>query len=414
MNSYIPPSSYKDNWKRDFFLIASGQTVSLIGSSAVQFALIWWLSVETSSPMMLAFASLLAFLPQLFLGPFVGVWVDRLKRKTVIITADLFQGVVATVFALFFLIGEPPYWSACVVLGVRAVGGVFHTPAIQAAMPMLVPQDELLRANGWNQFMQSGAFMLGPVLGAAMYAALPLPVILLSDLAGAAAACLTVAVVKIPDPLRDSSHTPHFFKEMKEGVQIFLRDRKLFIVTLAATLCMVFYMPLSSFYPLMTSEYFGASAWHASVVELGYAAGMMLCSFLMGLFGKVKNKFLMIHLGLLGLGITSLLCGLIPNDMSFFWIFILLCSLMGATGNLYNMPFIAYMQETIPPQAQGRAFSLIGSLMSLTMPLGLIIAGPVAENYGVPLWFVVSGLAFFVITAVSAVLTLPRKANKEF
>ena len=187
-------------WKQKFLTIAAGQTVSLIGSSAVQFSLIWWLASETGSPMMMALSGLVAFLPQIFLGPFAGVWIDRLKRKHVAIAADMFIGLVAVVFAVLLWVGHPPYWSACAVLGIRALGSVFHTPAIQSIVPQLVPPDKLVRANGWNQFMQSGAFMLGPVIGAAMYAALPLPVILLTDFIGACAASLTMAVVTIPEP----------------------------------------------------------------------------------------------------------------------------------------------------------------------------------------------------------------------
>ena len=92
----------QNNWKRNFLTIAGGQTVSLIGSAAVQFSLIWWLASETGSPIMMSIAGVFAFLPQLILGPFVGVWVDRLSRKTVIIAADLFIGLVALVFALVF------------------------------------------------------------------------------------------------------------------------------------------------------------------------------------------------------------------------------------------------------------------------------------------------------------------------
>jgi len=89
----------KNNWKRDFLTIASGQTVSLIGSAAVQFSLIWWLASETGSPIMMSIAGVFVFLPQFILGPFVGVWVDRLSRKTVIIAADLFIGLAALVFS---------------------------------------------------------------------------------------------------------------------------------------------------------------------------------------------------------------------------------------------------------------------------------------------------------------------------
>ncbi len=396
------------HWKRGFLTIASGQAVSLIGSSAVQFAVIWWLASKSNSPMVMSLAGLMAFLPQMILGPFVGVWVDRWKRKTVIICADLFVGLAATVFAVCFLLGEPPFWSACLVLGVRSLGGVFHTPAIQAAIPMLVPKEELVRANGWSQFLQSGSFMLGPVIGAAMYAALPLPVILLTDLVGAVIASSTVAVVKIPEPEKTSQEKPHFWREMKRGGRVFVQDRKLLLVTIFCCLAMVFFMPLATFYPLMTSTHFQATAWHASLVELLYAVGMMVCAVLVSMFGKIKNKFAAVHLGLLGLAVSVFVCGILPRDMSYFWIFTIACALMGASGNLYNIPYVAYMQETIPHEAQGRAFSLMGSLMSFAMPVGLIVAGPVAEKFGVAFWFFVSGIALFMITGVSALLTLRR------
>ena len=120
METIRPP-----HWRRSFFTVIAGQTVSLLGSSAVQFSLIWWLASETASPMMLAFSGLMAFLPQMLLGPFAGVWIDRLKRKAVLIGADLFTGAVAAAFAALFVVMEqPPYWTACLALGLRAVGGV--------------------------------------------------------------------------------------------------------------------------------------------------------------------------------------------------------------------------------------------------------------------------------------------------
>ena len=98
-------------WKQKFLTIAAGQTVSLIGSSAVQFSLIWWLASETGSPMMMALSGLVAYLPQILLGPFAGVWIDRLKRKHVAIAADMFIGLAAVAFAVLLWMGHPPYWS---------------------------------------------------------------------------------------------------------------------------------------------------------------------------------------------------------------------------------------------------------------------------------------------------------------
>ena len=403
------------HWKRSFFTIAAGQTVSLIGSSAVQFALIWWLTSETKSALMLSLAGLLAFLPQMILGPFAGVWIDRMKRKRVIIAADLFMGAVAGALALLFFLGKPPYWVVCAAIGMRSVGNVFHTPAMQAAVPMLVPQDQLVRTNGFSQFLQSGAFMLGPVLGAAMYASLTFPVILLTDLLGAIVASATVAAVRIPDPERAPQQAaPHFFGEMKEGARLLLKDRPIVVITLAATASMLFYLPLSSLYPLLTATLNG-NAWHAGVIELVYALGMALCSIFISVHGQIKNKFRTIHIALFLLGVTSFVCGILPAQLSYFWAFALMCTLMGGSGTLFHVPFTAYLQQSVPPEAQGRAFSLIGSLMSFAMPLGLIVAGPVAQTRGVMFWFLVSGVATMAVSILSAlfVRALGRKKGTQ-
>lgn len=394
----------QNHWKQKFFTIMAGQTVSLIGSSAVQFALIWWLASETASPIMLAISGLVAFLPQAILGPFAGVWIDRLKRKNVVIAADLFQGLVAVAFAAAFLITTPPHWTACLVLGVRAIGGVFHTPALQALMPQLVPQEELMRVGGWQQFLQSGAFMLGPVFGALMYAALPLPVILLTDIVGAAAACLTMLSVRVPALPPHETEKRHFLHELREGFVTLTRDKRLCVLLSTVTLCMVFFMPLSSYYPLMTSTYFRASALHASVVEVTFALGMMLASLGAGLLGKVENKIVLAHAGLLGISVTSLLSGLVPPTMTGFWMFAVICLFMGGSGSFYGIPTVAYMQTNIPAESQGRVFSLMGSLMSLSMPVGLLLSGPIAERHGVALWFLISGIAMLVITLLSLLI----------
>lgn len=398
-------SKAKNAWKRGFFTLASGQAFSLIGSSAVQFTLIWWLADSTGSALMLSVAGLAAFLPQLILGPFAGVWIDRLKRKRIIICADLFIGLCAAVFAVLFLFMDVPHWVACAVLGLRAVGNVFHTPAISAALPMIVPEQELVRANGWTQFFQSGAFMLGPVLGAALYAALPLPFIMLIDAGGAAVASICTGLVKIPDPKPQRQERQRLLSELKSGVEVILTDKKLSTLMFASTACMLFILPLSSLYPLMSSDHFSATAWHGGLVESLYAGGMMLAAAIVGAKGKIKDKLKTAHFGLFLMGISSLLCGLLPASMVWFWVFAALCAVMGGSGNVYNIPLMAYMQQTIPPEKQGRAFSLMGSLMSLAMPLGLMVAGPAAEYGGVELWFFLSGAAIILITAVSMLIT---------
>lgn len=398
------------NWKTKYLFMIAGQSLSLIGSTAVQFSVIWWLSATLGSPIILAFASMAAYIPNILLGPFVGVWLDRLNRKYVIIAADVFTGVISVIFALAFYLGTPTVWMALIFLGLRAIGGVFQFPAIQAVVPSIVPKDQLIQANAWDQFLQSGALMIGPVLGAVMYAALPLPTILFSDLVGAVIASIALIPVKIPYIARVDDNSMGFVTEWKEGLRIFLMDKRLFVLTLSATICMVFFMPITAFYPLMTSDYFQGTAYEASSVELLYSAGMMLGTFVINRFGnKLQyNAICTALIGLFGLGSTTLISGFLPKSDVAFWIFAFMCFGMGISAVFYNIPYIAYMQETIPSKYHGRAFSLLNTIISLTMPLGLLVADPVSKIKGIQFWFGFSGIMIVSITLI-AVCVLVKK-----
>lgn len=397
-----------NNWKKDFFTIAIGQAISLVGSSAVSFALIWWIASESGSPMLMAFSGLMSFLPMLVLGPFAGVWIDRLPRKKVIIIADMSMGIIALIFAFTFQKTANPYIAVCMVLFARALGNVFHGPAISALMPLIVPTDQLVRVNGWTQLIQSGSFMLGPVLGAIMFQFLPMPIILLSDFIGAVAASLTMATVTVKELPPSLNENPHFLRELKEGIKVLRTDKKLCSTVITATLCMIFFLPLSSYYPLMSSSYFNLPSIYGSMVEFSYAVGMLISAYIISKVGTIKHKFLTINMGMMGMGITSLICGVLPPNFIYFWIFAVTCSIMGASGNIYGIPLTSYIQENIDPQAQGRVFSLVGSLLSFSMPVGLLISGPLAEKYGTQFWFLVSGIAI-ILFVISNLLILKKQ-----
>ncbi|MCI8842844.1 MAG: MFS transporter [Oscillospiraceae bacterium] len=394
----------QQSWKRKFWIISIGQIASLIGSSAVQFALIWWIASETGSAIMMGLSGLVAFLPATLLSPLAGIVADRYHRKYICIFADLFIGVSAAIFSVLLWLFEMPVWTALIILFFRSIGNAFHQPAFQAMIPQFVPAEDLVKIGGWNQLIASGSFLLGPAIGAALYAAFSLPVILLTDLLGAIIASVMLAAVQIAPMQRVTRESQNTRKELKEGIEVFRADKALTLLIVVETLCMIFYMPLSSFYPLMTSDYFNATAWHGSVVEILYAAGMMVAAFLFSSVIKVKQHLLFSYIGMLGVGITSAIGGLLPPDMWAWLIFALACGVMGAFGNVHSIPLIAYMQTTIPAEKMGRAFSLIALAASLSMPVGLLIASPVAETVGVNVWFLLSGVGTVLITATGLFL----------
>lgn len=387
------------NWRKQFIPLILGQSISLIGSSAVQFALMWWLASQTNSGTVLSIAGLFAFLPQLIIGPSAGVWVDRMDKKKVVITADLFTGLVALLLSLSIVITEAQIKLILLSLFLRAVASVFHTPAIQAIVPTLVPADELVEANSWNQFLQSGAYMLGPVIGAVLYSIAPLWVILLTDTLGAIIACSIIGRIKIKK-ITVSEESSTYFKELQLGFKEFVQNKNILKATIIGVCVMFFYLPLSSLFPLMTTNHFHLSALFGGVIEVVYAFGMLLGAVVIGKLNKKQNKLKQSIYGLIGISIVTVLSGVTASSLIGFWLFALFSFLMGGFGNQFSIPFTAYIQEEIAAEKLGRFFSFYGSIMSIAMPAGLLLAGPMTDLLGINSWFLIAGICSLVISII--------------
>lgn len=388
----------KDKWKTKFIMVALGQAVSMLGSYGVQFALIWWLAEKTSSPFMLGMSGLVAYLPMTLLSPLAGIMADRYNRKLISIFSDMAMGIIALLYAVFLYFYDLPVWTVLMMLCARGIGSTFQQPAIQSIIPQLVPKNQLVKANGWMQLLNSGSFLLGPVIGASLYAIFPMSVVLMSDVVGAILASMALAVVKIPELAKTEAEKKHFLVEMKEGLEVFRKDERLFDIVTAEALCMFFYAPISSFYPLMTSDYFNLSSMYGSAVELCFAMGMIISSFLFSSVLKIEKKIRTSFIGLLGMGIMSAVCGMIPPVYAGWFFFAASCMGLGVFWNVHNIPLNAYIQETVEPEKMGRAFSVLTLISSVTMPVALIFSSPVAEKTGVEKWLLISGISMIFIT----------------
>lgn len=240
-----------NNWKLKFYTIWAGQAVSLITSAILQMAIIFYLTEKTGSAIVLSMASLVGFLPYAVFGPAIGVLVDRHDRKKIMIGADLIIAAAGAVLAIVALYMELPIWMVMVVLFIRSIGTAFHTPALNAVTPLLVPEEQLTKCAGYSQSLQSISYIVSPAVAALLYSVWELNAIIAIDVLGAVIASITVAIVRIPK-LGDQvqSLKPNFIREMKEGMAVLRQNKGLFALLLVGTLYMFVYMPINALYPL--------------------------------------------------------------------------------------------------------------------------------------------------------------------
>ena len=388
------------HWKKPFFTIWTGQALSLLTSSIVQFAIIWYLTDTTKSPAVLSIASLAGFLPAGLLGPFAGVFIDRHSRKAIMITADLCISAASLVIALFGILSAIPVWLVMAVLFIRSVGTAFQQPCIQAVTPLIVPEDRLTRCNGYSQALQSASMLVSPAIAAALYAVCPMHWIIAIDILGALCAVATLGITKINDVVQKQAERPHVLREMGDGFQILRTRRGLIAIIVMQVAFMIAFMPVNALYPLMSMDYFGGTAWHAGLVEVTFSVGMLAGALILGVWGGFKNKIHSVALSCFLMGLSMIWCGILPPDG--FWIFTALSLAIGLSSPLYNGVIAAIVQQRTPPEFLGRVFSLITGITALAAPIGLGLSGALGEILGVNQWFVISG----IVTALCGVYCL--------
>ena len=386
------------SWKHTFAIIWSGQLVSILSSSIVAYAIIFWMSVETRSAEVLALSAIAGMLPQAVLGLFVGVYIDRWDRKRTMILADSFIALCTLGLAVLFWIDAAELWHIYLLLACRSAGSAFHVPAMQASVPLLAPQSQLTRIAGVNQVISSLSDIAGPALGALLLSLTSIGNILLLDVAGALVACTTLLFVRIPNPERPDRR-PDLLREFREGFTAMHSQPGLGWFFGIAIAVWFLIMPVGVLFPLMTLNHFGGGTWEMSFVEIIWGGGALLGGAIMGARNYPVNRIVLINLMYLVVGLSFLCSGLLP--VSGFYGFAALTAAAGISSSVFNASFVSVLQTRIEAGLLGRVLSLYRSFGLLPSALGLLSAGFLAERVGLTTTFIISGSLICLLGGVA-------------
>jgi DHA3 family macrolide efflux protein-like MFS transporter len=392
----------QSNWKLPFFTLWTGQAFSLIGSRAAQFALVWWLTKLTGSATVLATASMVALIPEISLGPIAGACVDRWNRRIVMIVADGLIALASLWLAYLFWTGAMQIRHVYIIMLVRAVGGSFHWPAMQASTSLMVPKKYLARVAGLNQTMNGALNIVGPPLGALLMEVLPLYGVMLVDVGTAMLAIGPLFFVHVPQPARmDEGETRKLsiWADIHEGLCYIRGWPGLMALIGSAMILKIALTPAFSLLPLLVSEHFSGGAAQLSLLESVAGVGIVVGGLVLSMWGGFRRKIYTTMMGMVVLGLGFVVLGLTPGGL--FWMALASMFVVGLMIPLIDGPIMAILQGTVAPEIQGRVFTLMGSLLWITSPFSLAVAGPVTDWLGIQVWYVTAGVLCGVIGLVS-------------
>ena len=386
----------QNNWKRKTLLFLASQCITLFGSMIVQMSIIWYVTLKTSSGGWVAAFTICSYLPQFLISFFAGVWADRYNRKKLIVLAD---GVITIATLIMFFVmpmvsSDSILLSALLVISlIRSIGAGIQTPAVNAVIPQLVPEEYLMQYNGMNATMQSIVQFAAPAVAGTVLSIGTFRSTLFIDILTALIGIGLLSCVLLPKQ-EVSDENVSVFSEIKAGIHYSFSDKMIGKILIVYGLFILLSVPAGFMAALLVSRVYGDVYWYLTAVELVGFAGMALGGVLMGMWGGFKSRVKTFVVGLLLLSITTIGMGISP----YFILYLVMMFVYSIALTMIQTATTTIIQEKAESSMQGRVFGLMGAMYSGFLPVGMAIFGPLADILPLQWIMVGSGIALVLVT----------------
>ena len=372
---------------KKYIILWLSQSVSGLGSSMTVFALVLWAYGQSHSAMSVSLMSFCNYVPYVLLSLFAGDFIDRHKKKTIMLVSDSIAAAGSLAVLAFLFAGCLEVWNIYAINAVVGITNAFQQPASAVAVGRLVPKEKISNVSGMNSFSNNLIVVFSPMLAAFLYAAGGLPLILLIDLASFTFAfCVLLLFISIPEQAREKTY-PSPFAGIAEGFA-FLKSEK-------GILYMMLTMALINFFSRLTYENIlspmilsrsDGDSMALGIVNACMGAGGIVGGIIVSVKKESRHKAAAIYVS----AALSFLFGdlMMAAGRNVFW-----WSAAAVAASL-PIPFIQANQNTIlyrkvPAAMQGRVFAVRNAIQYSTIPFGIILGGYLADYIFEP--FMASG-----------------------
>ncbi|MDD2371093.1 MAG: MFS transporter [Firmicutes bacterium] len=381
-----------ENWKKKVSLFIISQLTSQFGTALVQYAIFWYITLNTRSGFMLTISIIVGFLPTFLLSPFAGVWSDRFSRKKLIIISDLSIAFTTLILALVFLSGYREFWLLFLISGIRAIGIAIQTPATNALLPQIVPEDKILSVNGYMGSATSLMNLFSPIAAGSLLTFAAFETTLFIDVVTAIIGVSILSFIKVPI-LHETGlkRASGYFDDIKAGFKYIRKKKYIRNLFLYFAIFFFFVTPAAFLTPLQVVRTYGSELYRLTALEIAFFLGMTLGGFVIGKWGGWKNLVHTMIVAILTGGILHMILGTKVN----FILYLFIMFIIGVSVIFCNTATTVFLQKKVDEEYYGRVFGVMGMLSSSMFPLGMLVFGPLADKISIELILIVTG--FIVI-----------------
>jgi len=363
-----------------FTIMWAGQTISLIGTAMSRFALTIWAYQLTGSATALALVAFFSFGPTILFSPLAGALVDRWNRKTIMVMTDLAAGLATISILILFTTGQLQIWHLYLAGAFASSFEAFQFPAFSAAITMMLDKKHYGRASGMRSIAESGSTIVAPVIATIVLVAVGIEGVLFLDVVSFLIGIGTLIFVHIPEPERSDvgeKAQGSLWQESLFGFRYIRARPPLFGIQFIFFLTNLFATISFTLLPIMILARTGNDEVALASVQAMLGVGGLVGGVIMTAWGGTRRKVHGVFMGMfLSAIFGQIVIGFGQNVLT--WS-------VGAFMVMFFVPFIngsnqAIWQIKVPPDLQGRVFAVRRLIAQITMPLGILLVGPLADG----------------------------------
>ncbi len=363
-----------------FTIVWIGQIVSLLGTSMTGFGVTIWAYEKTNEATALAMLGFFFVAPMLIASPFAGALVDRSNRKMMMMVSDIASGIASLIVLLLVTTGHLQIWHLYITNAFQGVFQSFQWPAYSAAISTMIPKEHYGRANGMLSLADTASNIFAPILAGSLLGIIGLRGILLIDLGTFIFAIGALLLVHIPQPritVEGRQAQGNILSEAIFGFRYILSRPSLLALQLVFLTGNFFIGIPQAIQAAMVLANTSSNEKALAYVNSAGAVGGVVGGLVMSAWGGPKRRA---HGVLLGWFVASMLGSVLMGFGRAIPIWA-----VAAFFGMFFIPIIngsnqAIWQAKVPPDLQGKVFSIRRLIAWFVSPLAMLVAGPIADK----------------------------------
>ena len=396
---------------RDFALLWTGMSVSLLGDGIYFVAIAWQVYELSNTPTALSVVGVAWAVPAVIFLLIGGVLSDRVDRRKVLIASDLIRGLAVAGIGVLSLTGALELWHVIALVAVWGIGESLFGPAFGALVPDIVPSDQIVQANSLDMLMRPfGAQLAGPALGGLMIDTIGLGAAFMIDAASFGVSAVCLFAMSSRPIVRDAETTTSYFAEIGEGFRFVRSQTWLWGSLVAASVfLLVFYGPWEVLVPFVVKNDLDGSAGDVGLVYAAAGLGAILAALYMGQRSLPRRHITAMYASWTAGALLLGAYGLATNV----WQAMIAGLFRGMASTCGMIIWMTLMQTRVPRHLLGRVTSVDWFMSIGLIPISFAMTGPIAASIGAQETLMGAGVVAALVTAAFFFLPGMRDTERE-